>query len=74
MDKQAKRAFIRDLCTAIRNKLLDSVERMPEEWDGHEIRQLITDTTREGAGTTSVMAPRTRRRRDYINTVVTRNL
>lgn len=36
-----KKRFIRSLCNSVRNDLIDKVGRMPKEWDGYELRELI---------------------------------
>lgn len=43
LTKKEKRAFIRELMGAMQKSLLAEVERMPPEWDGVELRQLIAD-------------------------------
>lgn len=40
-----KEKFISDLTTAIKDQLLRNVHRVPESWDGFELRQWIADTT-----------------------------
>lgn len=41
MNAHEKRCFIRALIATVRKDLLADVERMPAEWDGHELRKLI---------------------------------
>lgn len=35
--------IVANLCDSIRDDVLTKIERMPEEWDGHEIRELLAD-------------------------------
>lgn len=44
MTKAEKKKFIRDLVGSVRFLLLDRVDKVPEEWDGIELRQWIADT------------------------------
>lgn len=55
MDKAEKITFINSLMDGLKQDILDKVDRMPEEWDGWEIRQYIKDKTSEviWAGTES---------------------
>src|SRR3954466_1544620 len=39
-----KREFIRNLCNSVRDSLIKAVARMPNEWDGHELRELLAQT------------------------------
>ncbi len=43
MTKTEKKRFIRELMGNVRDNLLKKVDKMPDEWDRHEIRQLIAD-------------------------------
>jgi hypothetical protein len=43
MNEEEKRIFVANLCDDIRNSILRRVERMPDEWDGIELRQFIAD-------------------------------
>lgn len=66
---QEKEQFIRDLTSGVTESLLLSVKRMPEDWDGHELRRLIA--ARFQRETTDM--PR-KRVRDFENEVLVRNL
>jgi len=73
MDSNEKRRFIKDLCDNIKSTVVDSISKMPEEWDGIELRQLIADKARES--TYILDRPENRkRRREYRNEVLVRNL
>lgn len=71
MTKVEKVKFVRDLTANI----LADVERkiaaelIPETWDGHELRQWLSDKFENSAGT---MTPR--RCRDFRNECIVRNL
>lgn len=43
MTKKDKKEFINDLVRCIRKALLQKLDRVPEEWDGHELRNWIAD-------------------------------
>ena len=43
MTRAKKRAFIRNLCKSVANHLITKVDAMPEEWDGHELREAVAD-------------------------------
>jgi hypothetical protein len=47
MNKEDKRQFIKDISETMKDALLSKVNRMPEEWDGHELRQLFQDYVKE---------------------------
>ena len=47
MNKEDKRQFIEDISETMKDALLSKVNRMPEEWDGHELRQLFQDYVKE---------------------------
>lgn len=70
MTKTEKKKFIKSLCDSIRDDLVKKVERMPDEWDGHELRELIADLA-DRERTSSMTG---KRKRDYRNEVLVRNL
>ena len=47
MTQDEKRLFINDLCHGIRAFILSKVERMPEKWDGHQLRRYIKEVFAE---------------------------
>lgn len=75
MNASDKAAFICELCDRVRDSAVADTGRMPEEWDGHELRQLLADRF---AGEVSWSRPmqnkRGARRRDYENARATLNL
>lgn len=38
-----KQEFIRQLCAAVLRDALEATTRMPEEWDGRELREYLAD-------------------------------
>lgn len=73
MTRDEKRQFIADLCTAVSKHAMSKVAEMPEEWDGHELRQYLADEfSREIS--TLMRAKRSRRVRQYNNTIAVTNL
>ena len=71
--KAGKRKFIRDLCKTVEATALAAVSKMPMEWDGHELREMLAcmfDEQRShimrGSGN--------QRRRNYDNERIVRNL
>lgn len=71
MSLEDKRGFITQLSDSIRDEVLAKAERMPEEWDGHELRAYMADKWEQER--TSLMR-RGRRLRDYRNTIAVNNL
>ena len=43
MTKKEQKAFARGLIDAVKKAILVECALMPEEWDGHEIREYIAD-------------------------------
>lgn len=41
MKKRDKAKFIRSLCNGVRDDALKSIEHMPEDWDGIELREYL---------------------------------
>lgn len=41
MNQQDKKKFIRNLCNSVRDELIGKVGRMPKEWDGVELREIV---------------------------------
>lgn len=64
-----KRKFIRDLIGSVQRDIIAAVRKMPDDWDGHELRQLIADKFEQE--TTDM--PRSRAK-DYANTRLVNNL
>lgn len=71
MNADTKRQFIEDLMTGMKNSILANVDKMPEEWDGHELRQYIADYVNDQA---VIVKMHSTRLRSYRNVVYTKNL
>jgi hypothetical protein len=69
MDKLQQRQFVTDLCDNLRSDLLESVNKVPENWDGHELREWVADT----AGQFKGGMIRTRKR-EYKKDILVNNL
>ena len=65
MRKEDQKKLLAILCTRVRDRLLSKADEWPEEWDGHDIRELAYEAFR---------FERTRRKRDFWNTVLINNL
>lgn len=72
MTQEEKRKFVLDLCQHIVQDTLAVLSRCPEEWDGHELRELILAKARNV--TVGNCGIRGARLRDYKNEVLVRNL
>ena len=68
--KAGKKAFVRSLCNSVRDVILANVGAMPDEWDGHELRELLAAAFAEQRGRLIIG----KRKRDYRNAVATGNL
>jgi hypothetical protein len=70
---EGKRRFLRELVAGGLDALLLKVEKLPQDWDGHELRQLCADYF--AAQTFGrVMGKHTQRRAEYENAVWTMGL
>jgi len=78
MNKTEKKRFIRELISSTQQRILENVTEMPEQWDGIELRQYIAEKFLYA----SLFTPNEirlrphlkRRKKDYENEVITRNL
>lgn len=71
MTKFERARFITDLMDSMKSAILNKSERMPEDWDGFELRQYIQDFVTENA----IFRPMDRKRaNNYRNTVLVNNL
>jgi len=67
-----KKRFVRELFSSVQRTVLENVAKMPEEWDGHELRQYIADKF-DGC-ISDFMHRGGARKRAYENEIVVRNL
>lgn len=72
MTKAQKKTFIRDLTASVRDAALEAVKAMPEEWDGIELRWYLAYMFQ--CSTLGTDRSQKRRKRDYDNEVMVRNL
>ena len=71
MTKAGKQKFIAELIGNVKKELIANVPKMPEEWDGIELRQYIADKFARCV-ISGTMSPR--RKHDYDNTIMTTTL
>lgn len=71
MTQAKQRRFIRELIRNVKKDVIANVPKMPEYWDGIELRQYIADKFTDCVFKSTM--DRTRRR-DYNNIVATKNL
>lgn len=77
MTRTQQKAFIRDLSRSITREITTQIStgKIPPNWDGHELRVLLSERHAMSASM-SVIAKngRTSRARNYRNTVLVNNL
>lgn len=75
MNQEAKIAFIQNLTSSIAVELIKKVQdgRIPENWDGHELRELLAEKFAAEKGQVLVNK-RSARYKAYRNAVLTNNL
>ena len=65
-----QKVFVRDLCHRIRDDVLRAIVmgKVPETYDGHELRVLLADMFAESASMSSIKEkPHSKRARDFRN-------
>lgn len=67
-----KRAFIYQYMAGMRKALLDAIPKMPDEWDGHELRWLTADKCIWEAEPR--FNKKNKRVREYKNEVIVKNI
>lgn len=72
MTRKEQKQFVTDLTRGIRKTLLERLPRVPEEWDGIELRQWISDVTKNQAVTAGHLAGS--RQRAYNETIIRKDL
>ena len=70
MNKQEKKRFIKNLTGSIRDELISKIDKIPENWDGYELRQLLADSFKQEA----YLKMTGKRKKDYTNNVIINNL
>jgi hypothetical protein len=43
MTKKEQKAFVRGLIDGVKKAVLKECDLMPEDWDGHELREYVSD-------------------------------
>jgi len=71
MNTKEKKDFIENLCISIASELTSKVEKMPENWDGFELRELLAEKFRSEA---YLLQKNKTRFKDYKNDVLILNL
>lgn len=44
LTKAQKAKFVRQLCRSVEKSVIAQIPKMPDEWDGHELRELLAET------------------------------
>lgn len=77
MTKQDQTRFVRELADSIASDIVKNITagKVPESWDGHELRCLFSEKAKSAAfGTEIRRHARSGRARKYRNTVIVCNL
>lgn len=73
MTTTEKRRFIRQLTKSIAKEAIEAARRMPQSWDGHELREYLADKF-DASRSRLMDAKRSPRRRAYVNDCLNLNL
>lgn len=73
MTKIEQKEFIEGLCNNVKEEMLSKFDKMPEEWDGIELRWYVKEKF-EQVVWGDAKDKRSSKYRSYINEVITRNL
>jgi hypothetical protein len=68
MTRTEQSDFVIELIERVKAEVLIALPRIPEEWDGHELRQLIADRFAEASFTLKQDRRRYRKYCKFINT------
>ena len=74
MEAEEKKKFVRQLILNVEIDILKKVDKMPEEWDGHELRQYIADQFARCVIGDYMTNKKSRRFKDYRNVMETTDL
>lgn len=77
LTKSEKRKYVRDYAGSFVDDIIAKIDgdKIPENWDGHEIRVWFADKMADDARCSLIRRfPRRKRARDYRNDVVVNNL
>jgi hypothetical protein len=70
MNKQEQKQFINDMLVTLEESIIKNIDRIPEEWDGRELRQYLVDKAEE----LNYMPMDRQRKKDYANDIMIYNL
>jgi hypothetical protein len=56
MDRENQARIIRELCDGMRESLLERLDRIPEHWNGIQLRLLVADLAAENASAGTITA------------------
>lgn len=76
-DKERQKMFVLELCASVSEDIIKSIRggKVPEKWDGHELRCLLAERFEESAKISLIRDnPRSARAKDFRNTVNVNNL
>ncbi len=71
MTKAKKRQLIREVTKSLKEGLLAEVDRIPDNWDGREIRHLVADYAKVNIARGLLTGER---KKDYENECIIKNL
>ena len=72
MNKREQAKLARELCSNLKADMLKAVARIPDAWDGIELRELMADLARNYSAFQRLNTPDFKKRlRDYRNTRAT---
>lgn len=66
-----QRRIVRELCATMRKRMLENINKTPEQWNGRELRQWFADIAGEDI---NYLKMDRARMREYQNERLTRNL
>lgn len=70
-----KRVFVDELISRVQAEIVAKIPKMPDEWDGHELRRYIADQFEDCARMSQCSPGNDRKRRSYYtNNVLVNNL
>jgi hypothetical protein len=72
MTRREQRTLLRNFCNSVRDALLAHSKQWPDDWNGHELRELVAYAFEHER--TSLMREDGRRRRNCANEINVRNL
>ena len=71
MTKTEKKRFMKELTKNTLNAMIAKIDNIPEEWDGHELRELFSDHAQQSSYS---LRQQKARYRNYKNETLVRNL